>query len=423
MSKTFNIVFDSWENENTLFAKYTINLDYLNKKIVYDAVSYPWILSDFSRDFKVKNCKLSDVNKKDNYYYIIQHTYSYSYFIKNKTIDLSEEVKYQISNNNLKVMFVSPHESPEHLETFIEILNTTIKTNNWNESQFYIINNNSLIYNIKEKFNSNINFYKINTLLRLVSNDIKIRPNKTDIIFNKKFLFLCLNRKPHLHRIFLLSHLKNLKLLKNDIMDWSLVVDYTTYTHNKKNIQSIRNLKKYIEPDNKSLVKDYLEIIKNKKLSYYEQNVKWFDNIEDYLQIEHLTLDSYKNSYINILTESHYTTTNDIHITEKSFKPFYYFQIPIFLASYNHVKMLREEYDFYFFDDLIDHSYDNEIDYVKRFHMVVNEINRLSNMKEEISNYYKNNVDKLIHNHNFIKTYPERKIEENYFLNLINENK
>jgi hypothetical protein len=84
---------------------------------------------------------------------------------------------------------------------------------------------------------------------------------------------------------------------------------------------------------------------------------------------------------------------------------------------------MRQEYDFYFFDDLIDHSYDNEIDDVKRFHMVVDEIKRLSSMKEKISTYYKNNIDKLIHNHNFIKTYSEKKVEENYFLNLINENK
>jgi hypothetical protein len=80
---------------------------------------------------------------------------------------------------------------------------------------------------------------------------------------------------------------------------------------------------------------------------------------------------------------------------------------------------MKQEYDLYFFDDLIDHSYDNEIDDTKRFHMVLNEIKRLSNMKEEIQNYYKNNIDKIIHNHNFIKTYPEKEIEENYFFDLI----
>ena len=66
--------------------------------------------------------------------------------------------------------------------------------------------------------------------------------------------------------------------------------------------------------------------------------------------------------------------------------------------------MLRKEYDLYLFDDLIDHSYDDEKDDVKRFHMIVNEIQRLSNMRDEISTYYKSNIDKIIHNHNFIKT-------------------
>ena len=108
---------------------------------------------------------------------------------------------------------------------------------------------------------------------------------------------------------------------------------------------------------------------------------------------------------------------------KKHLNHFTIFKYPFFLASYNHVKMIRKEYDFYLFDDLIDHSYDSEVDDIKRFHMVVAEIKRLSTMKEKISIYYKTNIDKIIHNHNFVKTYPERKIEENYFLNLINENK
>jgi len=191
-------------------------------------------------------------------------------------------------------------------------------------------------------------------------------------------------------------------------------------------IQSIKHLKGYIDSTNKILVNDYKIIISTKKLSYYEQNINWFDSDSAYWfnQYEYLTLDCYKNSYINIVTETHYKfIKNHVHITEKSFKPFYYFQLPIFLASYQHIKMMREEYNFHFFDDLIDHSYDDEIDDVKRFYMVIDEIKRLSNMREEISTYYKNNINKIIHNHIFVKTYPEKKIEENYFLNLINEHK
>ena len=120
----------------------------------------------------------------------------------------------------------------------------------------------------------------------------------------------------------------------------------------------------------------------------------------------------------NLAVESNYETNNMIHITEKSYKPFYFYQFPLFLASWQHVKMMREEYDLYFFDDLIDHSYDNEIDDVKRFHMVVDEIKRLSNMRDEISNYYKENVHRLIHNHNFIKNNNYNEIFKNYILNI-----
>jgi hypothetical protein len=79
---------------------------------------------------------------------------------------------------------------------------------------------------------------------------------------------------------------------------------------------------------------------------------------------------------------------------------------------------MRYEYDLDFFDDLIDHSYDDEMDDAKRFHMIVNEIKRLSNMKEEISLYYKSNTDKLIHNHNFIKNNNYDEIFKQYILNI-----
>jgi hypothetical protein len=313
---------------------------------------------------------------------------------------------------------MASHESPEYLDIFVKNLTDTIKKNNWKESNFYIISNNAMIYNVKNILNSNINFFKINALLKLVSN-IKIKTTESDILYDKKFTFLCLNQRSHNHRVILLTYLRNLNLLKDDIIDWSLVEKYNTNV-----IQSTKHFKGYIDSNNKILVNDYKIITSTKKLSYYEQNVNWFNSYGNFNEYKHLTLDSYKNSYINIVTESYYNfKENDVHITEKSFKPFYFFQLPLFLSRPNHIKMMREEYELDFFDDLINHSYDNEMDDVKRFHMVVDEIKRLSNMREEISIYYKNNVDKLIHNHNFIKTYSNKKIEENYFLNLINENK
>ena len=107
-----------------------------------------------------------------------------------------------------------------------------------------------------------------------------------------------------------------------------------------------------------------------------------------------MDLETFNQSYINIITESHFDIM-DIHITEKSFKPFYYFQFPLFLASYNHIKKLKEEHDLYLFEDLIDHSYDNEPNDRKRMSMVIEEISRLSLMRNDIQNYYKSNIMNL----------------------------
>ena len=407
-----NVVFDKWDENN----KPIKNLEYLFWEVGDCGRSIDEL--DMEGDWKLNECKLTDITPDENYYYIISHIYTYLYFLKNGKLLLPIEVQDYITHNNLKVIFMASHESPEYLDIFVKKLTDTIKKNNWKESNFYIISNNAMIYNVKNILNSNINFFKINALLKLVSN-IKIKTTESEILYDKKFTFLCLNQRSHNHRVILLTYLRNLNLLKDDIIDWSLVEKYNTNV-----IQSTKHFKGYIDSNNKILVNDYKIITSTKKLSYYEQNVNWFNSYGNFNEYKHLTLDSYKNSYINIVTESYYNfKENDIHITEKSFKPFYYFQLPLFLSRPNHVKMMREEYNFYFFDELINHSYDDEIDDVKRFHMVVDEIKRLSTMREEISIYYKNNVDKLIDNHNFIKTYSEKKIEENYFLNLINENK
>jgi hypothetical protein len=259
----------------------------------------------------------------------------------------------------------------------------------------------------------------MNYLLRLVSTDKKPKISENDNYFNKKFIFLCLNRNPNYHRISLLIYLKNLKLLENDIIDWSWV---NPYKNEFKNFESINYIKKYFNVVDEKVMKTYSEIFNQKKLSFYEQNLNVFNDEIFWAPNKHTTLDCFKNSYINIVTETYFDFIKyNIHITEKSFKPFYYFQLPIFLAQHNHIKTMRQEYDFHFFDDLIDHSYDNEIDDIKRFQMVVNEIKRLSNMREEISNYYENNFNKLLHNHNFIETYSEKEIEEKYYLELIDK--
>jgi hypothetical protein len=263
----------------------------------------------------------------------------------------------------------------------------------------------------------------MDSLFVLETTKNEVEPNENNLIYDKKFIFLSQNRQPHEHRILLLTHLKNLNLLQDDITNWSLLMTYDQYQSTNRvysKINSIQHMnKKYIDASDKKLVSDYVEIINTKKIDYYEENIDQL-NLESYkLRENHSSIKSHLESYINIVAETYFSyMPMNVHITEKSIKSFYYFQMPIFLSLYNHVKMLREEYDFYLFDDLIDHSYDNELDDVKRFKMVIDEIKRLSNMREEITSYYKKNIDKILHNHFFVKNHSNNKTDEKYFLKL-----
>ena len=60
--------------------------------------------------------------------------------------------------------------------------------------------------------------------------------------------------------------------------------------------------------------------------------------------------------------------------------------------------MVKERYKLDFFDDIIDHSYDNEPNQRKRLDMFVNEIKRLNDNKESIITFYKNNKTRFENN-------------------------
>lgn len=392
-----NLVFNNWDTNGNPIP----NLSELNT--AEDITTFPFFIND--ETFNIKKCKLEDINQSEKFYFIITHKFSYTFYIKNGDIFLPKEIEEYIKNYNLKILFLSEHESNKYIDTFMMLLIRKIKKNNWNEDNFYIIDNNSMLYKLKEKLKTNINVFKINYLAKFFSN--KYVTTITDINLDKKFIFLCQNRMPHYHRILFLTYLKHLNLLENNITNWSLIVnqpDYISFYIKSSNILSLAHFKNYLDLNNKELIEDYKIICNTNQLCFYDEDVDWTDtfNTFDYTS-PLMTIKggfNFSESYINIVTESHYHfRENDVHITEKSFKPFYYHQLPIFLASYNHVKMMREEYDLDFFDDLIDHSYDDEIDDAKRFHMIVNEVNRLSNMKNEIRTFYKNNIDRLIRNH------------------------
>ena len=68
-----------------------------------------------------------------------------------------------------------------------------------------------------------------------------------------------------------------------------------------------------------------------------------------------------------------------------------------------------------------DEKDDNEIDNTKRLYKIVEEIKRLSKLKNEIELHYKSNTDKFIHNNNLIKEIANEQRTINFFLSLSNK--
>ena len=89
------------------------------------------------------------------------------------------------------------------------------------------------------------------------------------------------------------------------------------------------------------------------------------------------------------------------------------------MASANHIKKMKDRYGFDFFDDIVNHSYDSEMDPNKRFKMIIDEILRLNNKKEEIVNFFKNNKSRFDRNVQIIEEMKKDKTDYNFYKSLI----
>jgi hypothetical protein len=225
---------------------------------------------------------------------------------------------------------------------------------------------------------------------------------------DKEFLFMVHNRALKSHRLGILCLLKHYNLLSDT--NWSLINGWES---NKNN-----NLK-------------YSSIFLNEDIDKLKYEIKYFDNINTFkskYEIDYKNFDvkdnqiifnditTYQNSYVNITTETNFEN-EAIHISEKSLKPFYYFQFPLILASYQHIKYLKDTYSFDLFEDVINYNYDNIQNNRNRLFAFVEEINRIYKNKNFFIEFYKNNKERFIKNHNILANY-KNEHDYNFFKQL-----
>jgi hypothetical protein len=419
MTTMLNLVYDNWNGDNPI----------LNGKIQYSNKFF-WDIEEFVNSYinsfsgsqskiMVKNCKISEVyeNPNQKYYYFIGHaSISIDEIIKDNKI-ITDEIKQCLrSCNNFNLVFFSHHESDN--ENGFKILNNS----DLPKKQIYLVNNNYKLNEYVNDYNSQIKIHSVMYLPVVVSSTLYILSGAKFSFDKKERFFMCFNRGPKIHRYSLLAFMLKHNLLNDS--NWSFI----------PNFFSIYDFENYRQIFNVDEIKNYDKEIKTLnelklKISDYEKTELSFDDNNEITVLnpkyKNVLLppeipENYINSYVNLVTETKFfDNENVIQISEKSFKPFFYYQFPMILATHHHIKAMKEKYDFDFFDDVIDHSYDNEPNQKKRFNLFVNEVQRLHDNKENLIEFYRNNQLRFEINKNKVISIMNNYSDYTFFRSLI----
>jgi UDPglucose 6-dehydrogenase len=401
--KTFNLVYDVWDElTNTPIPN---GKQYFSRdNVISDGISLlkHCIIQTQREEFTTKKCRIDEVKRKpnENYYYVVNYHEPTSFIVdyveefdgkfklnSSEKELINSDIKQMLRDlSNFFILLITEHEPTNEIE-FVKILKY-FELNDIDLDKVYCINNNSKLDEYKKKYDSQVNVYKINFLLYCKIRDLKdaggcyFEPEK-----HGKF-FVTFNKSLKPHRVGLLNLLNKEGLLNN--VNWSFVPP------EDKNFDS-NFLINVLEKD--EIDEAFINGL-DYKLSDYERDIYTLDENNKGQVSQTLThienFESYINSYVNITTESAFDRQqNTIHISEKSFKPFFYFQYPIIVASQHHIKKMKELYGLDFFDDIIDHSYDNEPNHKKRLKMIIKEIKRINDNKDLFVEFYRNNQDRF----------------------------
>lgn len=350
---------------------------------------------DYHRDdlnnkkFEVTLKKINEVTDDHLHIFGISHiSLRYEDFASEWISFPREVVNLTQQNKNFYLLFLLEHESDDEKSTLK--FYDKLKKEGFNLSKIILVNNNSRVYDYKEKNNLECIVHK-SKFLEFSAGKVFSNTNSNYVTEKNGKFFISRNRCGRSHRkLFVFDIIKN--NLENDI-NYSFLNQ-----HGHGGYEWYEEFfNKMPEGTDKELVDKvnslYKECDYEVGLNYIDPSSKEFihDNSDNHLFLIPEHNPAFENSYFNIVTETCFTEENLIHATEKSFRPFNFYMFPIFFATKGHVQYLRDEFNFDLFDDVIDHSYDNEENFVKRYNMVWSEIKRINDDKEFFIKFYNEN--------------------------------
>lgn len=369
---------------------------------------------------KVDGIKMIDINNfeidsEQKYYsFTITGTYMENF----QSLPASSKVKELMkSYSNCFLVILAEHESDNG--NVIKLIEKYCDEESINSNQVIAVNGNQKIKKLINELDSKVVGHTSNRLPYVAVEGMT--SFKYEFQKDKESFFMCYNRMLKPHRVSLLALLK-----REGILD---EVDWTMLRGNELN-------ERFSDPDGTPSFNLFFEVFDRDDFKEYYNEILFLQKsgikksrFEEEYRVDQppyfidfyktYEMNPYRNSYVNIVTETGYISTDVIHITEKSLMPIYYSQIPLILANFEHNKFLKERYDFDLFEDIIDYSYDNEKDPRKRLFMFVDEVKRLNSIKDEIINFYKNNQERFELNKKKVTSILQDDTDYKFFKSLI----
>lgn len=369
---------------------------------------------------KVDGIKMVDINniEVDSNQKYYSFTITGTYMENFQSFPASSKVKELMkSYSNCFLVILAEHESDNG--NVIKLIEKYCNEESINSNQVIAINGNQKIKKLINELDSKVVGHTSNRLPYVAVEGMT--SFKYEFQRDKESFFMCYNRMLKPHRVSLLTLLKREGIL--DEVDWTMLRG-NELSERFSDPDGTPSFNLFFEVFDRDDFKEYYNEIlflqkSGIKKSRFEKEYRvdqppYF--IDFYKTYE---MNPYRNSYVNIVTETGYISTDVIHITEKSLIPIYYSQIPLILANFEHNKFLKERYDFDLFEDIIDYSYDNEKDPRKRLFMFVDEVKRLNSIKAEIINFYKNNQERFELNKEKVTSILQDNTDYEFFKSLI----
>lgn len=224
-----------------------------------------------------------------------------------------------------------------------------------------------------------------------------IRMTKEAFLNTKNYMrpkhFLFRTRRARSHRLVLLAKMFNDDLLK--LTDWS-------YLDNLPFDSFMRMVRLYQFDISEDSVRNLFKLLPHRLL--FEENTN-FNNVGGWTDLSPTQSIS---SYIDITTETLYSSVEQKSLTEKICKPLVNFQPFIFVGFPGALELLKS-LGFKTFEPFINEAYDKETNEITRLHMIYEEIKKISNMnKIDLHNWYWSMEDILMHNHDTLMDFHKK---------------